>query len=206
MPDSMPEEWRDVVGYEGLYRISSLGRVWSNHRGGRLLKLQPIGPRRYLHLVLYANGRHQNQYAHALVAAAFIGERPAGYEILHGDGDTANNSVGNLRYGTSSENKLDVVRHGRHNLAKRTHCSNGHEYTAENTIIQFRKGKWVVRRCRTCRGVKDLSRPGAGLRTRCPRGHEYTPENTRVYRGSRNCRACDKIRSAERRQGAKGAI
>ena len=31
-------------------------------------------------------------------------------------------------------------------------------------------------------------------KTHCPAGHEYTPENTRIYRGKRNCRACNRIR------------
>lgn len=35
--------------------------------------------------------------------------------------------------------------------------------------------------------------------TRCPRGHEYTEENTRIYRGSRNCRACAREKMGERR-------
>ena len=35
-------------------------------------------------------------------------------------------------------------------------------------------------------------------KTECPKGHEYTPENTYVYRGRRNCRACDRARRRKR--------
>jgi len=32
-------------------------------------------------------------------------------------------------------------------------------------------------------------------KTHCPKGHEYTLKNTRVYKGSRNCRECDRLRN-----------
>lgn len=35
-------------------------------------------------------------------------------------------------------------------------------------------------------------------RTHCPKGHGYTPENTRIYRGSRSCKECQRIRVRER--------
>ena len=46
------------------------------------------------------------------MAEAFIGPRPEGLYVLHGDGDPLNNYVGNLRYGTPSENNLDAIGHG----------------------------------------------------------------------------------------------
>lgn len=42
--------------------------------------------------------------------------------------------------------------------------------------------------------------------THCPRGHEYTPENTAVYKGSRHCRTCHRMRQALRNHGMKGSL
>ena len=39
-----------------------------------------------------------------------------------------------------------------------------------------------------------LARERQLSKTHCPRGHEYDEENTRIYRGKRNCRACDRER------------
>ncbi len=50
---------------------------------------------------------------HALVALAFIGPRPDGYDVMHIDGTRTNNAVGNLRYGTRSENCLQAYAEGR---------------------------------------------------------------------------------------------
>lgn len=39
-------------------------------------------------------------------------------------------------------------------------------------------------------------------RTHCANGHEYTPENTRFRPDKRYCRACERIRSQQRRRAA----
>jgi hypothetical protein len=43
---------------------------------------------------------------------AFIGRPPAGEEVLHNNGDPTDNRIENLRYGTRTENILDVYRQG----------------------------------------------------------------------------------------------
>src|SRR5690242_190605 len=114
------EQWRPVVGYEGAYEVSDHGRVRSlmrevpaGQRGGtrlvpgRLL-VAPLGRNGYRQVTL----RRRTHLVHALVATAFLGERPPGLEVCHNDGDSENNAVANLRYDTVSENRLDTVRHG----------------------------------------------------------------------------------------------
>ena len=39
---------------------------------------------------------------------------------------------------------------------------------------------------------------GNAFKTHCTRGHEYTEMNTRLYRGSRHCRECERLRSINR--------
>ena len=69
----MTEIWKDVVGYEGLYQVSSLGRVKSIDRrdrigvlhGGRVLSTFAI-PSGYLYVSLHKNGNKINKSVHNL--------------------------------------------------------------------------------------------------------------------------------------------
>lgn len=154
------EEWRPVVGFEGHYEVSSLGRIRSLTRRfpgtrsgkpvtvsiqGRLMKTQ-VSTTGYSAICLYRNGQQYGYQIHRLVAAAFIGPCPVGMECCHNNGDNLDNRATNLRYDTPSENQLDVVRHGHHYWANRTHCANGHPFSSENTRPRADGG----RRCLTC--------------------------------------------------------
>jgi hypothetical protein len=154
------EEWRPVVGYEGLYEVSSEGRVRSLDRitggkrrrriRGQMLTPTPHPDGRRVAVSLCKDGIQRAPAVHRLVAAAFLGPRPVGLDICHGDGNGFNNAVANLRYDTRSANLLDSVRHGTHPWARRTHCKNGHEFTPENTAA--RNGSdGTGRRCIACR-------------------------------------------------------
>ncbi|AKL88362.1 HNH endonuclease [Gordonia phage GMA6] len=84
---------------------------------------------------------------HRLVAEAFLGAPPSDKPlVLHRDGNPLNNKVTNLKYGTSSENRLDSVSHETCPWSRKTHCPQGHEYTPSNTYIY--KG---TRACKECR-------------------------------------------------------
>src|SRR5205809_2699802 len=100
----MEENWRPVVGYEGLYEVSDCGHL---RRVGRAPGTRPGYPIRtppnsdgYPQCVLHDNGIKQSQRLHKLVAAAFLGSRPSGAEINHIDGDKTNNVPSNLEYVT----------------------------------------------------------------------------------------------------------
>ena len=56
--------------------------------------------------------KYKTYNVHQLIAMAFIGLVPDGMEVLHFDGDKANNRVSNLSYGTRLENHSDKIRHG----------------------------------------------------------------------------------------------
>lgn len=107
--------------------------------------------------------------------------------------------------------------------AAQTHCLQGHEFNAENTLIDSlgRRG------CRSCgrdrkrnQVVSDEERERRrlwwaayrlhgptkrrsdhGLKTHCPQGHDYDEANTRIEAsGRRACRACDRVKAANKRQ------
>jgi hypothetical protein len=93
------EEWREVPGLRG-YSASSLGRIKGPH--GRIIgSLDKDG---YLRVTLTREGRRRCIGAHAMVALAFIGPRPDGYDIDHIDGARGNNAPSNLQYCSHSKN------------------------------------------------------------------------------------------------------
>lgn len=94
------EEWKDIKGYEGLYQVSNLGRIYSC-RYDRIRK--PSG-NKYLHVVLCTNNNPKSMLIHRLVAEAFISNPGNKPQINHIDGDTTNNMVDNLEWVTAQEN------------------------------------------------------------------------------------------------------
>lgn len=98
----MTEEWRDIVGWEGIYRVSSHGRVASVARNGPMKPgLSRTG---YVKIALTKHGRSRNYSAHRLVAEAFLPLDPGRPQINHKDGCKTNNLVENLEWCTSAEN------------------------------------------------------------------------------------------------------
>lgn len=155
----MTETWKPAVGWEEHYEVSDHGRVRSvdrtiHYKDGRtyLYKGKSMKAwkdrRGYFVVTLHSGGKKKNKFIHRLVAEAFIGPCPDGMECLHGDGNKTNNHADNLRWGTSSENNLDTVRHGRHVNARKTHCPADHELTPENTSNWAKRAG--VRKCLAC--------------------------------------------------------
>lgn len=112
------EEWRDVVGYEGIYMVSSLGRLCclrtvikdlkrdrQVHR--KLSKIHKVlrNGKHYLMAILSKDGTYKKVYMHRIVALSFI-PNPNNYnEIDHIDTNGENNVVENLRWVTHKENQ-----------------------------------------------------------------------------------------------------
>ena len=116
------EVWAPVVGFDGLYSVSSYGRIRSERRlvskGWALVWLEQrmlrgsLDPYGYLQITLSRDGKRLTRKAHVLVAQAFIGERPDGFDVAHANGDKIDNRVGNLRYCSRRDNCLDKIEHG----------------------------------------------------------------------------------------------
>lgn len=113
--DEFVEEWKPVVGYEGRYAISNLGRVKSflNTRGRPRIAPLILKPRRHTGgYVRVQLGDGNDRYIHALVMEAFVGPYPPGMEVNHVDGVKVNNRLANLEYATHPENNLHAYRLG----------------------------------------------------------------------------------------------
>jgi len=131
------EEWKDMVGYEDIYQISSLGRVKSFHHDrihGQILRLARHRSG-YLQVCLCRDGKRSYKYVHRLVAIAFLGDHP-GYEINHRNGDKTDNRVENLEWVTAAQN----TRHAIADLGKtRSGEDNGFSKLADEDVIEIRK-------------------------------------------------------------------
>jgi len=147
----MAEEWRAVLGHEGIYEVSDIGNVRSLDRevwhgtGTKTMKLVGRPLASFMVKGYLALNIPKLAYIHRLVCEAWHGPRPEGMECRHLDGNPFNNTPDNLRWGTSKENAQDTLRHGHHREAAQTHCWKGHEFSEANTYRH--NGR---RGCRAC--------------------------------------------------------
>lgn len=114
----MKEElWKPVVGYEGVYEVSDMGRIRGLNRKcetrivlGTILK--PHIWNGYLRVVLRRGGNRKTWAVHRIVLIAFAGPNPPLMEACHKNGIRSDNRLVNLRWGSRKENAADRVRHG----------------------------------------------------------------------------------------------
>ena len=158
---------KDIKNYEGLYAVTSCGRVWS-YKYKKFLKPRDNG-KGYLFVGLFKDGVHKQYYIHRLVAEAYI-PNPENYPMInHKDENKANNCLQNLEwcnasyntnYGTRNEkvsNKLKIpilqydlngnfIREwpsatdvGREVKAHICHCLKGKLHTAYGYIWKYKE-------------------------------------------------------------------
>lgn len=109
------EEWREIKGYEGIYQVSSLGRVRSLDRkvkfsdgrerkyGNKILSSK-LSNRGYLMVTLWRNRNSQRLAIHRLVAKAFIPNPDNLPQVNHKDENKTNNRANNLEWCTNQYN------------------------------------------------------------------------------------------------------
>ena len=112
----MVEEWKDVVGYEGIYEVSNHGQVrthknkttYTNRHGIRHWKQRVLKEKskanRDVRINLWKNGKSKDFLVHRLVAEAFIQNPDNKPTINHIGGNPRNNHVDNLEWATYYEN------------------------------------------------------------------------------------------------------
>ena len=109
------EAWTSVVGYEGIYEVSSFGNVRSvdrviTYKNGLRVpykgepKSQVTDKYGYNYVSLYENQKHKQGMVHRMVAQAFIPNPEKRPQVNHIDGDKLNNSLENLEWVTPQEN------------------------------------------------------------------------------------------------------
>ena len=101
------EIWKEIKGYEGLYEVSSEGRV--NSLGRKPGIMRPGTSKGYLKVGLTKDGIRSMFRVHRLVAEAFIPNPDNKPEVDHINGDRKDNRAENLRWMTHKENNNNPV-------------------------------------------------------------------------------------------------
>lgn len=106
------ERWLPVVGHEGRYWVSDLGRVRSRYR-----VLSGSNDNGYRRVCLSCVDGHEFRLSvHCLVMRAFIGPPPEGKEVNHINFDRSDNRLINLEYITHAENNIKSAIAGRKSI------------------------------------------------------------------------------------------
>jgi len=132
----MKEVFKDVVGYENLYRISNLGRLYSC-RKDKIIS-PSIDKKGYYCFCLTKEKKQKHMLAHRLVGISFIPNHENKSDINHIDFNPLNNIVGNLEWATRQENIQHSIKGNRIN---RKGHRNPNAKIDENTAIIIKRLK-----------------------------------------------------------------
>lgn len=172
------EIWKDVAGYEGLYKVSNQGRVSTLGRSiiqtrGNALKSYPakimkatIEPSGYYAITLYRQGAHKRVKVHTLVGKSFIDNHDSLPVINHINGVKTDNRAENLEWCTIAHNNRHSIKMG---------LTKPHDFKPR-PVMQFSKSGEFIRRwdsvTAAARGVNSsignmstVCRVGSGRKT-----------------------------------------
>ena len=129
------EEFRDIKGFENLYRISSYGTLMSNRSGKWRVLSNTNKKGGYLSVVLHdKDNKMYSTRIHRLVYENFVGKIPKGYTIHHIDFNRQNNRLSNLEL-------LSVKEHAKKHREANPNIVNGmkmyNKFIKTNPIYQY---------------------------------------------------------------------
>lgn len=141
------EEWRDVAGWAGVYRVSSHGRIrrlpryvaskngsFALRKGGDTFGSKTH--KGYREIQMTADGRLERRFVHQIVCDTFNGLRSdPDHQVRHLDGNPNNNHASNLAWGTAKENSADQVLHGTDPVGERA----GNSRLTEAEVLDIRR-------------------------------------------------------------------
>lgn len=179
----MIEIWRDVPGFETLYKVSNFGRIRScdrvyeqnrpyrNQRKiiGKILKLQI--KRGYPSVILIKNNIKYTRLVHRIVALAFIPNPSKKPQIDHINTIRTDNRVENLRWCTASENSNNPLTRKNKSMALTGRTGlRGAEHPESKEVICLNTGNHYPN---SMEAGRELNISGPGIRRVC-RGERKT--------------------------------
>ena len=108
----MNNTWVDIVGYEGIYKVSKDGQVMSVRKNKTIKPWLNIYG--YYSVRLHKDGNRRTAFVHRLIAQAFIPNPDNKSEVNHIDGNKLNNDISNLEWVSHRENiihSVDILNH-----------------------------------------------------------------------------------------------
>lgn len=127
-----PETWQVHPDFD-LYEVSTYGRVRSWHK--RLPHILKPAPGPYFQVVLIRDHLRYDRSVHRLVLETFVGYRPEGMVCRHLNGNSKDNRLTNLKWGTPKENSQDMVSHGTRGYG----ALNGRSKLTNRQVMEIRR-------------------------------------------------------------------
>ncbi len=163
MVETTSEKWKDVIGYEGLYRVSNKANVKGLKRNA--IVKSHLSNKGYFRINLCKNGISRSFSVHRLMAIAFIPNPENKKEVNHINEIRNDNILDNLEWVTKSEN----LNHGTALYRRSLKAINGkaskpvNQYSLDNKFIKRfpsiseaqRNGFTLICISKCCRGIRN---------------------------------------------------
>ena len=176
------ENWKPIIGFEGYYEVSDLGRVrrvenlvktrirHSEYRKVKSVVLKPHTKRNgYLTVDLSKDGTVKTISIHKLVATAFISKNDGETEVNHKNCNKADNRVANLEWVTPEENRNHAKANNRY------YNPNRKQILCKQTQMVFegsyKAAEWV--NATKYQNAKQVRAMASKIRSAC-NGHQAT--------------------------------
>ena len=177
------ETWKSVIGLEGRYEVSDMGRVRSvarstEYKDGRVRNYVSniLKPRRdadgYATFSVRVSPKLKSFKIHREVLKAFVGEIEGKPEVNHKNGIKDDNRLENLEWVTSRQNKLHAIRTGLSNPTANLRVPKGAECWNSKTLVAYKDGVEVKRYATLTEAAKDGINPSV-LRKQMLHGKPY---------------------------------